>query len=93
MDAIAQHRKNLKRAEQAWVTDCDPVRRMAALRELFRDTHRLVNELLAAPGGARLPEAEELHRLLQRARDELAQALAVAEEQWLALAAEAENAG
>ena len=67
MDAIARHWQNLIRAGQAWLADRDPVRRMAALRTLFRDTHRLVNETLAEPGSRVVPQVDELHRQLQQA--------------------------
>jgi len=47
MDALARLRQTLTQSQQAWQQSSDPVRRMALVRELFRDVHRLYNEVLA----------------------------------------------
>ena len=70
MDAISRHRKNLSAFGSQWRQTEDPVRRMAHLRELFRETHQLINEVLIFPNQDQTGEIHSLHQKLQNAAEE-----------------------
>jgi hypothetical protein len=66
MDALARLEHELNRSRQAWQGSTDPVRRMALLRELFREVHRLYNEVLADRSAPSSEEIRSLHAMLER---------------------------
>jgi len=66
MDALARLRQELTRSRHAWQESSDPVRRMALLRELFCEVHRLYNEVLVDRAATALDEVREVHELLER---------------------------
>ncbi len=65
MDPLARLWQTLTRSRQAWQQAPDPVRRMALLRELFREVHRLYNEVLVGHAASSLDEFRAIHASLE----------------------------